>query len=185
MWRVHFMVGAMAHAMCSAPMFAPIAGDTADMELRMRRLVTFLSAGFRAPATAGKEKSMRWAWVLLFTLPLAGAPVELSLKRAVQLAISPEGNTRVQLSAEALKQAESRSVQARAALLPDVSGAFTDAESHAQPGGIGDSGDHTDTGLPVAGVRRPVQHDGCAGERHAEHFRFQQLSGASRRRRWA
>ena len=67
---------------------------------------------------------MRLAWVLLFTLPLAGAPLELSLKRAVQLAISPEGNTRVQLSAEALKQAESRSVQARSALLPDVSGAF-------------------------------------------------------------
>ena len=53
MWRVHFMVGAMAHTMCSAPMFAPIAGDMADMELRMRRLVTFLSAGFRAAATAG------------------------------------------------------------------------------------------------------------------------------------
>ena len=67
---------------------------------------------------------MRLAWVLLFTLPLAGAPLELSLKRAVQLAISPEGNTRVQLSAEALKQAESRSVQARSALLPDVAGAF-------------------------------------------------------------
>ena len=50
---------------------------------------------------------MRWAWALLCTVPLTAAPVELSLKRAVQLAVSPEGNTRVQLSAEALKQAES------------------------------------------------------------------------------
>ena len=58
--------------------------------------------------------------------PLTAAPVELSLKRAVQLAASPEGNTQMQLSAEALKQAESRSAQARAALLPDVSGAISE-----------------------------------------------------------
>src|ERR1039457_3877733 len=69
---------------------------------------------------------MRLAWLLLCTVPLAAAPVELSLKRAVQLAVSPEGNTRVQLSAEALKQAESRSAQSRASLLPDLSAAFTD-----------------------------------------------------------
>jgi outer membrane protein TolC len=42
----------------------------------------------------------------------------LSLKRAVQLAISPEGNAQIQLSDEALKQARARSAQARAALLP-------------------------------------------------------------------
>src|ERR1039457_5899561 len=69
---------------------------------------------------------MRLVWVLLCTAPLVAAPVELSLKRAVQLAVAPEGNTRVQLSAEALKQAESRSAQARGALLPDVGGTFTD-----------------------------------------------------------
>lgn len=56
MWRVHFMVGAMAHAMCSAPILPGMAGDAADMEPRMKRLVTFLGAGFRAAATAGKEK---------------------------------------------------------------------------------------------------------------------------------
>lgn len=56
MWRMHFMVGAMAHAMCSAPIWPPMAGDPADMVPRMKRLVTFLGAGFRAPATSGKEK---------------------------------------------------------------------------------------------------------------------------------
>jgi AcrR family transcriptional regulator len=56
LWRVHFMVGAMAHAMCGAPIFPLAAGHPADMELRMQRLVTFLGAGFRAAATAGKEK---------------------------------------------------------------------------------------------------------------------------------
>src|ERR1035438_10307169 len=69
---------------------------------------------------------MRLAWLLLCMLPLAAAPVELSMKRAVQLAVSPEGNTRGQLTAEALKQAESRTGQARAALLPDLSAAFSD-----------------------------------------------------------
>jgi len=69
---------------------------------------------------------MRWAWALLCAAPLVAAPVELSMKRAVQLAVSPEGNARVQLTEEALKQAESRSAQSRAALLPDLSGAFTE-----------------------------------------------------------
>ncbi len=44
----------------------------------------------------------------------------LSLKRAVELAISPKGNAQIQLAGEALKQASSRSAQARAALLPNV-----------------------------------------------------------------
>jgi outer membrane protein TolC len=51
--------------------------------------------------------------------------MELSLKRAVQLAVAPEGNTRVQLSTESLKQAQSRSLESRAALLPDLSAAYT------------------------------------------------------------
>jgi outer membrane protein TolC len=70
---------------------------------------------------------MRLAWLFVCVVPLAAAPpVELSLKRAVQLAVSPEGNTRMRLSGEALKQAEARSAQAHSALLPDVSGAFSD-----------------------------------------------------------
>jgi AcrR family transcriptional regulator len=56
LWRVHFMIGAMAHTMCRAPIFPQMAGDTADLEPRMKRLVTFLGAGFRAAATAGEEK---------------------------------------------------------------------------------------------------------------------------------
>ncbi len=68
---------------------------------------------------------MRWIWIILVAAPLAAAPLELSLKRAVQLAISPEGSTRVQLSAEAYKQAQLRSLESRAALLPDLSSAFS------------------------------------------------------------
>jgi outer membrane protein TolC len=58
--------------------------------------------------------------------PAANAPIELSLKRAVDLAVSPEGSAKVQLSIEAARQAETRSAQARAALLPDVEAAFTE-----------------------------------------------------------
>jgi outer membrane protein TolC len=75
---------------------------------------------------------MRYSWVLLLSLFLASSGIAagqqqkparlvLSLKEAVELAISPEGNTQLQLSEEALRQAKARSGQARAALLPDVS----------------------------------------------------------------
>src|ERR1051326_6528638 len=53
-------------------------------------------------------------------------PIELSLKRAVDIAVAPEGSAKVQLALEAEKQAESRSAQARAALLPDISAAVTE-----------------------------------------------------------
>jgi outer membrane protein len=47
-------------------------------------------------------------------------PLRLSLKRAVEIATSPEGNTYIQLSDESVKQAKSRSAEARSAFLPDI-----------------------------------------------------------------
>jgi outer membrane protein TolC len=47
-------------------------------------------------------------------------PLELSLKQAVEIALAPEGSARLQLAEQAVKQAEARSGQARAALLPGV-----------------------------------------------------------------
>ncbi len=46
--------------------------------------------------------------------------LSLSLKRAVEIATSPEGNANIQLAAEAVKQAQMRANESRAALLPDV-----------------------------------------------------------------
>jgi outer membrane protein len=71
---------------------------------------------------------MRIAYLILLTTPLAMAvePVQLSLKRAVDVAISPEGSARIQLAGEALKQAQARSLEERAALLPNVDAAFSD-----------------------------------------------------------
>jgi AcrR family transcriptional regulator len=53
-WRVHFMMGAMAHTMCGTP---TLPGKAENFHGRMRKLVTFVSAGLRAPATPIGEKS--------------------------------------------------------------------------------------------------------------------------------
>jgi outer membrane protein TolC len=72
---------------------------------------------------------MRLAWILCAAqVASAAGPIELSLKRAVEVAVSPEGNTKIQLSGEALKQAQSRSAEARAALLPDLEASLTDRD---------------------------------------------------------
>src|SRR5215831_5739820 len=63
---------------------------------------------------------MKLLWLVVVVVPLAGQPIQLSLKRAVEIATSKEGNANIQLAGEALRQAEARSNQARAALLPDV-----------------------------------------------------------------
>ena len=52
-------------------------------------------------------------------------PLELTLPRAVAIAVAPEGSAKVQLALEARKQAQSRSDQSRAALLPDLSTSFS------------------------------------------------------------
>ena len=52
--------------------------------------------------------------------PEGREPMRLTLKRAVEIATSPEGNTYIQLSDENLKQVKSRSAEARSALLPDI-----------------------------------------------------------------
>jgi AcrR family transcriptional regulator len=48
LWRVHFMVGAMAHTMCGPPVLPGLTEDPADFPRRVRRLTAFLSAGFKA-----------------------------------------------------------------------------------------------------------------------------------------
>ncbi|MCC6857304.1 MAG: TolC family protein [Bryobacterales bacterium] len=69
-------------------------------------------------------KIVRLLLVPALLSPLPAQPLRLSLQRAVEIALAPEdGNARVQLAREMVRQSESRSAQARAALLPDISGA--------------------------------------------------------------
>jgi outer membrane protein TolC len=50
----------------------------------------------------------------------------LSLKRAVEIALTPEGSARVALAQESIQQAESRASQARAAFLPTLDSSVQD-----------------------------------------------------------
>ncbi len=74
---------------------------------------------------------MKKTAVLLFCATLAAqtAPpprqlLRLTLKRAVEIATSPEGSVRVVFALEALRQARSRSAQSFAAFLPDIESAI-------------------------------------------------------------
>ena len=64
--------------------------------------------------------------LLLASAAFAQAPLQLSLKQAVDIALAPDGSTRVKLAEETLKQAESRAAQSRAALLPNIDGSVSE-----------------------------------------------------------
>jgi outer membrane protein len=96
----------------------------------MRFTSRFFYCSSASPGVATRHARVRAlrASLLLFGSLLFGQPpvLQLSLKQAVDLALAPDGNTRVKLAAEAIRQAEARSAEARAALLPDVEGAVSE-----------------------------------------------------------
>jgi AcrR family transcriptional regulator len=50
-WRLHFMAGAMTHVLALCQVLPQMAGEkTFNRKATMARMVTFLAAGFRAPA---------------------------------------------------------------------------------------------------------------------------------------
>jgi len=51
--------------------------------------------------------------------------MSLSYGKAIEIALAPDGNTRVQLAAEAIRQAQARKDEVRSALLPNVDGSWT------------------------------------------------------------
>src|SRR6266851_7336178 len=60
------------------------------------------------------------------SLCAADRPVlQLSLRRAVEIATSAEGSARIQLATELTRQSQARSAQARAALLPQIDGSVS------------------------------------------------------------
>jgi outer membrane protein len=68
----------------------------------------------------------RLTLLLLITCALASAQkVPLSLKQAVDIALAPDGNTRVRLAAQAIEQSKTRVALARGALLPNIDGAVS------------------------------------------------------------
>jgi outer membrane protein len=89
--------------------------------------------------------------VLLAQDAVPRAPLQLSLKRAVEIAISPEGSAQVQLSTESWKQARARSAEARAALLPDLEASFNDRNQTTNLAALGITSIH----VPVPGFEFP------------------------------
>lgn len=67
-----------------------------------------------------------WAQPGASPAPQAAAKpaLQLNLRQAVDLALGPEGNARVRLAEEFVRQARARSAQARAALLPSIESSF-------------------------------------------------------------
>lgn len=53
---------------------------------------------------------------------VASGTLQLSLKHAVEIALTPEGSARVALAQQSVKQAEEKVVEARAAFLPNIDG---------------------------------------------------------------
>jgi len=56
----------------------------------------------------------------------AESALPLSLKRAVEIALAPEGSPRVALAQESIKQAEEQKAESRAALLPDLESSISE-----------------------------------------------------------
>ena len=50
MWRIHFMMGALAHTMCGPPEILQMLAVSSSFEERLDRLKYFLSAAFVAPS---------------------------------------------------------------------------------------------------------------------------------------
>lgn len=98
---------------------------------------------------------MRPAGILLAIAFLASAeergPLELSMKRAVDIATSSEGNTNIQLSGESLKQAQARAAEARAALLPDLEAAYSERNQTTNLSAFG-----IRVALPIPGFQFPT-----------------------------
>ena len=69
---------------------------------------------------------MRFVFFLSAALLGAQDTLPLSLKRAVEIALTPEGSPRVALAEESIRQSQTGVAQARAAFLPDIEASVTD-----------------------------------------------------------
>ena len=71
---------------------------------------------------------MRAFWILplLPALAIAQSPLPLSMKRAVEIALAPDGSARMALAQESIQQAEQKVLQAKAAFLPNLDASIQD-----------------------------------------------------------
>ena len=108
------------------------------------------------PGTAriGNRCMWRPALLILATLAATAAaqtPLKLSMKQAVDLALSPDGNAKVQLAGESIRQAQMRSAESRAALLPDLESYVSDRNQTQNLAALGVS-----VHIPIPGFTFPT-----------------------------
>jgi outer membrane protein TolC len=65
-------------------------------------------------------------FVVLAQMGVAQSVMQLSLKRAVDIALTPEGSARVALAEQSVHVSETHVNQARAAFYPNLDGSVTD-----------------------------------------------------------
>jgi len=92
------------------------------------------------------------AW---FVLPFSasGQPLPLSLKRAVEMATSIDGNARIRIASEGIQSAEARSALAKSELLPGFSGLISTQSATQNLSGLGLGGAFS---LPIPGFSFPT-----------------------------
>jgi len=64
-------------------------------------------------------------------------PLRLTLKRSVELALSPEGSAKIQMATEEIRQAKAHSAEARSALLPNLQGSVGEEQKMQSLGALG------------------------------------------------
>src|SRR5262245_33400424 len=64
--------------------------------------------------------------LLVSTIATAQSPLPLTMTRAVAVALTPDGSTRVALAQESITQAEQKVLQAKSAFLPNLDASIQD-----------------------------------------------------------
>ena len=108
------------------------------------------------------------------------------MKRAVEIATSPEGNTYIQLSDESVKQAKYRSQEARSALLPDIEAQASETTAMKSLSALGlDLATSQDLLAAESGLTGPIGPNGKRSternhQRYSARGRTVQLGGRTR-----
>src|SRR5215475_419134 len=88
---------------------------------------------------------------LLAPMGLAQEVMQLSMKRAVDIALTPEGSARVALAEQSVRVAETQVTEARGGLLPKLDGSITERRQTINLRTFGFSFD-----IPIAGFSIPA-----------------------------
>ena len=111
-WRLQFMAGSMTHVLALSGVLPLMSGQPVDRDCADGAAGYFSGGGLagsgRRPIHEERGTLMRVPLLVLLTaaLGLAQSPLPLSMKRAVEIALAPDGSTRAALAQESIQQAQ-------------------------------------------------------------------------------